>query len=307
MRMSCPKIRKVATWVATCYAATTCFFSINASAAEINIVQLDQFRGTIGNHPVHVLLGNSRQHITGYYYYGNHASKKEALTLDGKYFGGQWELQEAAKPLNSNGGTKETLTGEWKIRRQDGKWAGTWSKQDGSGALPVTLEYEKEAVDYAVIGENNSESSKKGESACTINVFRRQNKAEVIDASVEDAEGCERTYPSFPDLNFDGYADLIFPIDSPLHNITYRLMLYRPTTHNFQEAGSLTEPGVDPIHKNIVVSIHNGAASHGTEIYRFLPGKEEPTLIQSSAENSGYDAKTGKIVVKKDDDEADDN
>lgn len=297
--MSYPKINKVAAWVATCYATVTGFLSINASAAEINIVQLDQFRGTIGNHPVHVLLGNSREHITGYYHYGNQAGKREALTLDGKAVGAQWELQETAKLVNPKGGTKEMLTGHWKIGLQDGKWMGAWSKQDGSGVLPIALEFEKEAVDYAVIGANNSEPSRKGESACTINVFRRQNKAEVIDASVEDAEGCERTYARFPDLNFDGYADLIFPVDSPLHNISYRLMLYRPTTHNFQDAGILTEPGVDPIHKNIVVSIHNGAASHSTEIYRFLPGKEEPTLIQSSAEDSDYDFKTGKIVVEK--------
>jgi hypothetical protein len=277
-------------------------------AEEINIVQLDRYSGTIGTHSVSVLLGSAKGVVVGRYSYGTHVSKGQALELSGKPVAEQWTLQETA--ASSRDKAKVAVTGQWQIALHGTEWGGTWTKPDGTGALSVSLKLEHEAADYAVAKLAGATASKEG---CIINVYRHQRKVETIDASVEDAQGCERSEFSFPDLNFDGYADLMFPADSPLHNISYRLMLYNPKTARFEAAGELTQPSADPVHKNIAVFIHYGAAKHGAQIYRFLPGKNEPTLIKdmqpcsertpqekakttSCAENYFYDEKSGKIV-----------
>jgi hypothetical protein len=281
-------------------------------ANVINVVQLDRFSGTIGTHPVQVLLGGTAKEIVGQYHYGNHSrSEKHVLLLSGnKNSSGVWDLVESTESIGANAAPHQT--GRWHLEPVPDGWKGNWTKIDGSGVLAITLHENLEAVDYAEISKTRDESVNPGAAECTIHVFRHQIEAEIIDGS-NDTEDCEGMSLEFPDLNFDGHADMIHNIDTPLHNPSYSLALYDTTKKRFVDAGVLTQPTVDPVHKNIVVTIHYSCCAHSTAIYRFKKSATEPTLIEekvpcsdrppnakdtdkSCVENYWYDFKTGKII-----------
>lgn len=277
----------------------------------INIVQLDRYSGKIGNHPVQVALGNTDTEISGHYHYGLHNGDDKLILGGSKDTEGAWKLQESIATTEMNAQPKQT--GQWVLKPVADGWKGTWKKMDGSGELPVTLYKEWDAADYATVSYlNNDPKVRPNSPACVIRVFRHQHLAETIDAS-NDTEDCQATMLSFPDLNFDGHADMIYNIDTPAHNFSFSLMLYEATKQYFVNAGILTEPEVDPIHKNIFVTVHYSAGAHSAAIYRFQKGKSEPTLIDemipcssrnpkikeksgSCFENYIYDMRSGEIV-----------
>ena len=190
-------------------------------------------------------------------------------------------------------------------------WQGTWTRPNGSGALAVTLNKELDAARYAEISRTDVPAVEADALECTIKIYRHRKMAEVIDGSVDGESGCGHSMSDFPDLNFDGHADMIVNIDTPAHNTSYDLLLYDEATKKFINAGMLTEPQVDPLHENIVVSIHYSCCEHSVAIYRIK--NNQPSLIREMQpcstrepkdrpkgnacfENYFYDFKTGKIV-----------
>lgn len=273
----------------------------------INVVQLDRYAGTLGNHRVQVFLGNTDHEIIGYYRYGNVTKvEADALTLaGGKNKSGKWELLESTNPANQT--TQPQPVGRWVLTPNARGWQGSWTKPDGSSALAVLLHRELEAADYAELSTVNVTASGPDTPQCTIRIYRHQKMADAIDSDMV----CEDAIVKFPDLNFDGHADMMINIDKPMHNTSYGLMLYDEARQRFIEAGTLTEPFVDPLHKNIVTSIHYSCCAHSAAIYRIVKGQAK--LIQkklpcserdpkekqkggSCSENYEYDLKTGKII-----------
>ena len=273
------------------------------------ILQLDAFQGTVGTHTVQVQLGHLQTTMVGSYHYGAKAVEDKLQLQGHPEPNGAWQVTEIVTTPNKG---KNQISGHWRLQPEGDGWRGTWTKADGSGALPIHLLARTLAASYAELPATSLRGLHKLAAECTLHVFRQQKEAETLDISVEDETGCDRADLLFQDLNFDGHEDLQYALDSPGHNTSYHLALFDPKTQRFVPAGVLTEPAVDPVHHNIYVEIHYSCCAHSTSIYRFQKGAAEPSLIEEQipcssrpagpqkkgipcVENYFYDPKSGHI------------
>lgn len=294
-----------------CLASLLCFLAsaVPVQAGQIDIVQLDLYEGMVGTHPVQVALGNTMEEMAGHYHYGKQPpGKYDALYLHGKHTVDNWTLQEEVASKKNNG--SRDPSGTWTLLATEDGWRGTWSKPDGSGQRPVRLNKVKTATDYAILSQDYKAPAESRDTKCMVRIFRQQKPVEMINASNDSEMGCERTDLSFPDLNFDGYADLIYNTDTPAHNYSFALWVFDPVKKRLVDTGSvLTEPQVDPIHRNIAVEIHESCCKHSAEIYRLDPRTRQAKLVEGKYAcqestpkpktcigNYWYDRKSGKIV-----------
>ena len=254
------------------------------------VVWQREFRGQIGNKPVHVSsLRRIGDGVEGFYCYGACKPQTAGLQLSGHWRDGELLLDEALPGAT----TAPKPTGHWSLRPSGAGWRGEWRSPNGKQRHAITLEaervveppYELRLLAAFVPGTSEAGCDAQAPHVSAIRVYRR---GELLQALGTDSQGtCGLFLPRQVDMNFDGHPDLTIALTLPAGpNIPHQSWLFDPQSKKFVDAPStlqdITSPEFDPLHRIVYNHWRGSCCSHGVDTYRWEGGELVPVDSRES-------------------------